>query len=108
MDISDLITLHLRLECKEINARGDLVPIPCPNPDPVPRFYIAQHTDDAAFSRFARHDVAEELREMLMALPPEEALHEHDRVKRILEPYGAGEELYYGKSYVCPKTSYAR
>lgn len=104
MNTLDLITLHLHLECKKINARGDLVPVPCPNPDSVPRFYVAQHADTGEFSRFPRHDIAPELREALMALAPEEALHQHERVKRILEPFGASEEFYYGKSYICPDT----
>lgn len=102
MNAAGLITAHLYLECIAIDERGDLFPIPCPNPDPVPRFYIARHTDDGTFSRFARHDLHEELRERLLALPPEEALHRHDLVKSILSPYGICQEFHYGKSYVCP------
>jgi hypothetical protein len=94
----------MRLECKAVTPDGDLIPIPCLRPEPVPRLYVAQHSDDGTFSRFVRHDVPKELRESLFALKPEEALHEHDRVKRLLAPYGACEELHYGMSYVCPNT----
>ncbi len=107
MNTANLITTHLYLECIAIDERGDLFPIPCPNPDPVPRFYIARHTDYGTFSRFARHDLHEELRERLLTLPPEEVLHRHDMVKSILAPYGICKQFHYGKSYVCPN-SYTR
>lgn len=103
MNVAELINLHLRLECKAVDQDGDLVPIPCPNPDPIPRFYIAQHADDGSYSRFVRHDVPRGLREALLRIDPEVALHDHARMKEFLAPYGACEEMHYGKSYICPE-----
>lgn len=102
MNTGALITIHLHLECIEVDARGHLVPIPCPNPDTVPRLYVAQHADDGSLSRFVRHDVPDAVRRALLEIPPEEALHDHDRVRAVLAADGPCEELHYGQSCVCP------
>ncbi|GAC1396526.1 MAG: hypothetical protein NVSMB52_10060 [Chloroflexota bacterium] len=103
MNTAELITLHFLLECVGIDSEGDLIPIPCPNPDGVPRFYIAQHTDDSTFSVFYRHDVPQEVRDKLGDLRPEEALHHHELVKSVLTLERPCTEFHYGKSYICPK-----
>lgn len=104
MDTSRLIAIHLRLEGIEADDRGLAHRIPCPNPDTLARFYIAQHTDSGRFSRFIRHDVPEPLRRRLLEVPPQEALHRHDRVQAILGPDSSGEDFHYGESCICPST----
>jgi hypothetical protein len=104
MTTESLISVHLHLECIAINGREDLVPIPCPNPDAVPRLYVAQHSDDGNFSRFVRHDLPESIRQALLAIPPDRALHDHDAVRKVLAADGPCDDLHYGQSCVCPDT----
>jgi GNAT superfamily N-acetyltransferase len=104
MDTSELIAVHLRLECIEVDEHDLAYRVPCPNPDTLPRFYIAQHTDSDSFSRFVRHDVPESLRRRLLELPPREALYQHDRVQAVLGPHGTDEDFYFGESCTCPST----
>jgi GNAT superfamily N-acetyltransferase len=104
MDTNRLIAIHLRLECIEADEHGLAHPIPCPNPDTLARFYIAQHTDGGRFSRFIRYDVPESIQRRLLEVPPQEALHQHDRVQAILGPPSSGEDFHYGESCICPNT----
>ena len=100
MKTRDLITLHFRLECVAVSPAHDLVPIPCPNPDRIPRFYIAQHTDDGAVSRFFRHDLPKGVRHGLAALSDREAVRNHDLVRRLLAAHAECDHVHYGKSYI--------
>ncbi len=56
--------------------------MPGPNPDPMPRFYVAKHAD--GYNAFIRHDVSEHIRKELTALPVEMAYGDEERVRRIL------------------------
>ncbi len=102
MDAIALIRIHLELECIGVDARGLLSRLPCPNPDDIPRFYVARHP--AGYVAYCRHDLPPRLREALGALPPECAFTERDTVERILALTGSGDGIWRGKSYIFPDT----
>ena len=101
MDSLELLRLHMALECIAINADGDLVLIPCPNPDDIHRLYIARHAD--GYDLFFRHDVPQGLRSALQQIPVDTLFHEHDQVKAVFERVGAAcTGMHSGRSYVYP------
>ncbi len=97
-----LIELQLELECVAVAAGDTLVPIPCPNPDGPVRFSVVRHDD--TWSTFFRHDLPDQTRAQLAALAPEQAFHEHERVKAILDRDAPCAELWAGVLYVFPDT----
>lgn len=102
VDDLELIRIHLELECIGLNGAGQLVPLPCPNPETPHRLYIARHA--AGYSTFYRHDLPDDIRARLDALGPERAFDDFDAVKRILAADAPCEEMHAGKSYVFPTT----
>ena len=68
MDALELIRRHLELECIGFNPEGSLVWLPCPNPDTVPRLYVARHV--GGYALYFRHDLPRGVRRELAALPP--------------------------------------
>jgi RimJ/RimL family protein N-acetyltransferase len=95
------LRLHMALECIEVDAQGDLIRLPCEDPDDIHRLYIARHGD--RYHVYFRHDVPEEVRTALRSLSDEELFLEHDRVKSIFTQYSAPVEgMHIGRSYVHP------
>ena len=101
VDALELIRRHLELECIGFDAEGSLVRLPCPNPDTVPRLYVARHA--GGYAVYPRHDLPRQVRRELAELPPERLFDDEELVARLL----AGIELgtddptpWRGKSYV--------
>ncbi len=82
MDALELIRRHLELECIGFNPEGSLVPLPCPNPDTVPRLYVARHA--GGYAVYFRHDLPREVRRELTALPPERLFDDERLVARLV------------------------
>lgn len=101
MNALGLLKLQMQLECKGLNELGDMIPIPCANPDEIPRVYAAKHQDD--YTVFFRYDLAPHLRSSLAALPPKVLFMDHPRIKSILSQFAPCKELWVGKSYVFPE-----
>jgi GNAT acetyltransferase len=100
MDSLQLIKLHLELECIGFDPRGDLIRIPGPDPDDVPRVYIAQHRQ--GYVACYRHDLPSEIRHALQALPVRRCFTDYALVQHILATMARCESLHVGKSYVFP------
>ena len=101
VDALELIRRHLELECIGFDAEGSLVRLPCPNPDIVPRLYVARHAGGCAV--YLRHDLPREVCRELAALPPERLFDDEGLVTRLLagvEPGGEGPSPWRRKSYV--------
>ena len=101
VDALELIRRHLELECIGFDAEAALVRLPCPNPDTVPRLYVARHA--GGYAVYFRHDLPREVRRELAALPPERLFDDEGLVARLLagvELGGEGPSPWRGKSYV--------
>jgi RimJ/RimL family protein N-acetyltransferase len=98
MDAMQLIQLHLELECIGIDAAGNLVRIPGPDPDTLHRVYVARH--DQGDSIFFQPDVPKATRKRLLGLPFSAFFDDPDRVKTILAQDKACEDFHIGKSYI--------
>jgi RimJ/RimL family protein N-acetyltransferase len=96
-----LIRLHMELECIAVNNDGDLIPIPCENPDHISRLYIARHSD--GYSLFFRYDVPESTRAQLRQFSVETLFHDNETVKAILAREAPCEDIFAGKSYSYPR-----
>jgi GNAT superfamily N-acetyltransferase len=95
-----LFELQLELECVRVTADHTLVPIPCPNPDGPARFVVAHYAN--GWHVYFRHDMSDQLRRQLAALPPEQAFHDRDRVKALLAQDAPCAEIWAGKAYTFP------
>ncbi|MFX0206024.1 MAG: GNAT family N-acetyltransferase [Candidatus Hodarchaeota archaeon] len=100
MDVQELIRLQLELECKNLNEAGDIVPIPCPNPDDIPRILVIKHKD--GYNVFFRYDLPSPLRASLTTVSPRVLFTDQPRVKSLLSQYNPCNEIWLGKSYVFP------
>ena len=100
MDALELIRRHLELECIGFDAEGSLVRLPCPNPDTVPRLYVARHA--GGYAVYLRHDLPRQVRRELAALPPQRLFEDEGLVARLL----AGIELGTGDPTPWRGTSY--
>jgi hypothetical protein len=98
----ELVRIQLTLECKGVVEGDRLVRIPCAEPDDIPRVFIAQY--DGGCASYVRHDVPVRIYERLVALPPEEAMRDHEAVKRLLAEDVPCDEVSRGKSYLFPDT----
>jgi hypothetical protein len=105
-DPETLIHIHLRLECIGLDQELKMTRIPGPDPDDLPRVYIAQFQKQsrAFYLRFYRDDLPGRLCAKLGQLAPEEALHQHHLVQAILEDHFHSPGYHYGKSYIFPDT----
>lgn len=101
MNALDLLKTQMELECKGLNELGDMIPIPCANPDEIPRVYAARHKD--GYTVFFRYDLAPHLRNSLAALPPRFLFTDHQQIKSILSQAAPCKELWVGKSYIFPE-----
>lgn len=101
METLDLLRLHLALEGKGIDDDGQLVRIPCPDPDTFTRVYVARHTggDTILF----RTGLPSFVRERLLGLALTDFFDFPERVVAILAEDGPCNETHIGKSYVFPE-----
>lgn len=95
-----LLFLHMRLECVGIDVRGDMVRIPGDEPDGIARLYLAKIPGDVFYAY--RFDVPLDIRSQIDVLSVETRLHDHGRVKQILEAHAPCMHVHYGRSYVFP------
>ena len=100
MEPLELIKVHLELECIGFDPHGDLIRIPGPDPDDLPRVYIAKHRQ--GYVAYYRHDVPSEIRRALQALPVPRCFTDYALVKHILATASPCESMHIGKSYVFP------
>lgn len=98
MNIFRLLQIHLELECITFDHRGDLIFLPCPDPDYRPRVYIGHHPD--GYVTLFHHDLAPALRDEINVFSPEAIFQEPERVQQILEREAPSETLWRGKSYL--------
>ncbi len=102
MNPLELIRLHMELECITQDEIGDLIPIPCDNPDAVHRLYVAWHA--GGYSRFFCHDLLPDLRSALAKLSDEVLFHERAHVQSIFVKFGAPcHDMHIGRSYIYPE-----
>lgn len=98
MNIFRLLQIHLELECITFDHRGDLIILPCPDPDYIPRVYIGHHPD--GYVTLFHHDLPVPLRDEINALTPEAVFREPERVQQILGRDAPSDTLWRGKSYI--------
>lgn len=98
MDAVKFIALHLELECIGFDSAGDLIALPCENPDTLPLFYAARYT--AGEVRYFRQGLAASLRSALNSLPLEVVLHDEQTVCDLL----MSSDTHTGRSYIFPDT----
>lgn len=101
MNALDLLKLQMQLECKGLNEVGDMIPIPCANPDEIPRVYVVRHKD--GYTVFFRYDLAPHLRISLAAFLPRVLFTDHQRIKSTLSQSAPCKDLWVGKSYIFPE-----
>lgn len=94
----DLLRLQFALQRIGVDAAGDLVRLPGPHPDGLPRFYCARLADGGDV-RFYRHDVPGDVRSRLARIPWEQARQDSARVCAILAAHGTCEGTWIGRSY---------
>jgi GNAT superfamily N-acetyltransferase len=102
MEVMDLIRLHLALEGVGIDAAGQMVRIPCPDPDTLHRVYFIRHA--RGVSLFFQAGLPQVIRERLQQLPSADFFTNPQRVESILEENGTCAERHIGKSYIFPDT----
>jgi hypothetical protein len=102
LEPEQLISIHLRLECIGLDAQGRMTRIPGPDPDEVPRVYIAQYQKQGqvCFDRYYREDVPTQICGQLDQLASAAVLHDHPRVLSILRDHFESPGCHYGKSCV--------
>lgn len=98
MNIFRLLQIHLELECLTFDHRGDLIFLPCPDPDSKPRVYVGHHAQ--GYITLFHHDLPPMLREEISALAPESIFQEPEHVQKILERDAPCEIFWRGKSYL--------
>jgi hypothetical protein len=88
MDVPELISVQLGLECIGFDRDGCLIRIAGPDPDDIARVYVYKHRD--GYTLLLRHDLSRAVRREIAALGAEVAFHERGRVRAVLEREGSG------------------
>ncbi|HLZ23239.1 MAG TPA: GNAT family N-acetyltransferase [Ktedonobacterales bacterium] len=97
----ELLSVQLTLQCVGIEAGNLFVRIPGPDPDGIPRYYVARFPDDTYDVFFAR-DVPRAVRERLAALAPHIAFENPAAIERILASDAPCAGIWMGTSYTFP------
>jgi hypothetical protein len=100
MNAEKWVTMHLRLECVQVDDQHFLSRIDCPNPDTLHRLYVAKHAE--GYTVYYRRDLPKAAYELLGALSPETLFTDYAAIKAILAQDRPCDELFVGKSYVFP------
>jgi hypothetical protein len=95
LDSVELVDLQIRLE---YNVDTDGLLVPFPGSIEQARFIVYHHAE--GYVEYFRHDLPRPIREQIAALPPEQALNDHEAVKYLLATDAPREEMWTGKSYV--------
>lgn len=98
MNIFRLLQIHLELGCVTFDHRGDLIHLPCPDSDPLPRVYIGHHPQ--GYITLFHHDVPPNVREEISALPAAAAFTEPEQFARILGQDASCRKIASRKSYI--------
>ena len=93
-----LLQIQLEIECITFDHNGDLMRMPCPDPDDVPRVYAAQFAQGIQI--LYRRDVSPQLRAAINALAPDTAFHSPQRLVEILQNDAPCKTGWTGTSYV--------
>jgi GNAT superfamily N-acetyltransferase len=91
MNPVDLIRLSIEIE-HIIDSNGDLVPIPGKE---SALFSISQYQE--GYATYFRYDIPAETREQIAAFGPEEALNNHQTIRRVLACYTPCKEVFAGR-----------
>ena len=98
MNAFRLLQIQLELECITFDHNGDLMRLPCPDPEDVPRVHITQHAQ--GISILFRQDVPPSTRQAINALPQDTAFHSSQTIQNILERDAPVRDMWNGASYV--------
>src|SRR4051812_34621952 len=98
MNIFRLLQIHLELECITFDHRGDLIFLPCPDPDAYPRVYFGHHSQ--GYITLFHHDFPPDLRDQINALAPEQIFSEPSRVQSIVARDNPDTKISNSKSYI--------
>lgn len=93
-----LVIEHLALECAGFDERGDLIRIEGPNPDTLPRVFVAR--DSSGDAVVFRADVPGATRRALLRLPISAFFEQREAVCEILARDAPVESIHTGRSYV--------
>lgn len=94
----DLLRLQFTLQCIGVEAGDRLVRISGPDPDGIPRYYVARFPD-GAYETFYAAELSDSLVERLAALPPQRAFEDSTTVERILGESAPCAGVWMGLSY---------
>ena len=89
----DLIKLSLGIENK-IDSQGDLMPLPGRDST---LFAISRH--QTGYCVFFRHDIPQDVRRNIGSIGPENALNDHETVRKILAKHIPCDNVFAGKGY---------
>ena len=98
MDTIDLIRLHLALEGTGIDAAGQMVRIPCDDPDTLFRVYVTRHAGGDTI--FFQAGLSPSVRSRLLQLPITIFFEHPQQVEAVLAEDGPCTDRHIGKSYV--------
>lgn len=98
MNAFRLLQIQLELECITFDHNGDLMRLPCPDPDDVPRVYVAHLAQGIQI--LYRQDVAPRVRDAIGACAPDIAFYYPERILEIIETDAPCQEIWTGSSYV--------
>ncbi len=93
-----LLQIQLELECITFDHNGDLMRLPCPDPDNMPRVYAAQFAQGIQI--LFHRDLSPSLRNAIGALAPDTAFHSPERIVEILQNDAPCKNIWAGTSYV--------
>jgi GNAT superfamily N-acetyltransferase len=102
MNVYDLIRTQLALEGIGVDDEGQLIRVPCLNPDTLHRVYVARYPGGATI--FFQAGLHPALCSCLLRLPVTEFFENPQRVRAILAEDRPCESSFIGKSYVFPDT----
>lgn len=94
----DLLLRQFALQRIGLDAAGDLIRLPGPHPDGLPRFYSGRLTADGDV-RYLRYDLPQPLRARLADVPWELARHDSQAVCSILAAQAPCLGIWIGRSY---------
>lgn len=102
MEGIDFIRLHLALEGTGIDASGQLVRLPIPDPDTLFRVYVTRHA--LGDTIFFQAGLSQPIRDKLLRLPVTDFFTHPERVEAILAEELPCADRHIGKSYIFPDT----
>ena len=102
MNARALVELQLELECKRVEADNTIAPIPCDNPDEIPRCFVCQYGGE--YTVYYGHHLPVALRDRLATFPAKRLFVDHDMVVQTLAADAPCASIWAGRTYEFPKT----